>query len=213
MSEPSAGTAAQTIPLNCLEGLPAPPVVIEGWRQLMTFPRPAWEPYWRLLAALLVQPGNATHQTAIAQMCKAHAIAPESMLAALGCGELLLGRAAAANLGQTQFQQDLDRLGGEGDGDLARLFGERYPELKRIVRRQILMDALATHGKVMTGLSWRLDKVEHASQGNHLNTQIVLLTLDYREGRNQGSVTLQLTRDAARMLRRFCDRLDDPAAG
>lgn len=213
MTEPSVETAAGTITLNCLGGRTAPPLVIEGWRQLMAFPRPAWESYLQVLSSVLTQAGNSAHQGLIARVSKAHAISPESMLAALGCGELMLRRAAAADLGATQFRQDLDKLSGGGNGALANCFGARYPELKGAVRNQILMDALATHGKVMTGLSWRLDRVEHASQGNHLNTQIVLLTLDYREGRNQGSVTLQLTRDAARMLRRFCDRLDDPAAG
>lgn len=210
MPDPATDSpASESVTLNCLEGRPAPPVVMEGWKQLMTFPPQAWEAYWRLLLSALTTPENPAHQNLIGIFCKEFKIVPEAMLLSLGCGELLLRQAAVMNLAAVRFEEDLAALTAGGSDQLLRFMAPRYPEANQLLRNQILLDSLATHGKVMTGLNWRLDKVQHSSHGNHLNTDIILLTIDYREGKTQGAVTLQLTRDAARQLRRFCARIDD----
>jgi hypothetical protein len=208
MQEKASNPTDPAVAFNCFGGRPAPTVVAEGWRRLAAFPAPAREPFWLLMTSVLLQPDSATHQKPIALLGRRHGIAPEEMLAAIRCCELLLKQAAALDLSEAQFQQDLASLG--GPADLAGFIQARFAETKQILRRQILLDSLAAHGKVMTDLEWRLDQVLHASKGNHLNTEIVLLTLHYQEGRTPGAVTLQLTREAAQMLRRFCERLDTP---
>ena len=100
--------------LNCLDGRPAPPVVLEGWQQLSAFPRSAWEPFWRLLAPVRMNPGHAANREMIRQFCTAHDISPDGLLAAMGCCELLLIKAAALDLAQDRFQQDLGALTGDG---------------------------------------------------------------------------------------------------
>jgi hypothetical protein len=208
MQERASSTTEPSIAFNCFGGQTAPSIVVEGWRRLAAFPAASREPFWLLLATVLLQPGSPTHQNLIAMLGKQYNIAPEAMLAAIRCCELLLRQAAALDLKETQFQQDLESLG--GPEDLTRFIQARFPETRQLLRRKILMDSLAAHGKVMTDLEWRLDNLLHSSKGNHLATEIVLLTLHYQEGRTSGAVTLQLTREAAQMLRRFCDRLDDP---
>lgn len=208
MQERAANTTEPSIVFCCFGGQTAPPVVAEGWRRLAAFPRAAWEPFWLLLAPVLLQPGSPTHPNLLAMFGQQHGIAPDAMLAAIRCCELLLKQAAALDLTETQFQKDLESLG--GPAELTGFIQARFPETKQLLRRQILMDSLAAHGKVMTDLEWRLDNVLHSSKGNRLGAEIVLLTLHYQEGRTSGAVTLQLTREAAQMLRRFCNRLDDP---
>jgi hypothetical protein len=209
MPDRAPNTAEQPISLNCFGGHPPPPLVKEGWRQLAGFPHAAWEPFWLLLAPVLLQPGSPANQSLVAMLCKGHGIQPEAMLEAIASCELLLKQAAAMDLTEDQFRLDLEILGG-GPSELTQFIRPRFPEAKQVLRSQILMDSLAAHGKVMTDLEWRLDQVMHSSKGNHLSTEIVLLTLHYQEGRSPGTVTLQLTQEAARMLRRFCDRLDAP---
>ncbi len=206
-------TSRPEIKLNCLEGRPAPPVIIEGWKQLGAFPRSARESFWLLLAPVLMNPGNATNQELITLFCKESEISPENMLAAMGCCELLLKQAAALDLSEDQFQQDLSTLSADQPNDLVQFVRERFPGAKKGLRQQILMETLATHGKVMTSLEWRLDKIQHCSKGNRLNTDIVLLTMHYQEGQNQDSITLQLTQEAAKKLKGFCDRLDERRKG
>jgi hypothetical protein len=208
MPEKTAATPEPAIALHCFGGQPAPAIVAEGWRRLAAFPAEAREPFWLLLASMLLQPAGPGHQNHIAMLGRQHGIAPDALLAAIRCCERLLRQAAALDLSEAQFRQDLEALG--GPAELAAFILARFPETRHLLRRQILMDSLAAHGKVMTDLEWRLDQVLHSSKGNRLGAEIVLLTLHYQEGRSAGAVTLQLTREAAQLLRRFCDRLDDP---
>ncbi len=204
----SSHASHEPIKLNCLKGQPAPPIVMAGWKRLIRFSEQARKAFWNLLAPVLLMPDQADNQNLITLFCKEHEIAPDAVLAVVGCCEVLLKQAAALDLTVEAFRQDLLSLSDDG-ADLADFVSERYPEAKKELRQKILMASLADHGKVMTDLAWRLDKVQHSSKGNHLNTDIVLLTLHYREGQSPGTITLQLTRETARMLRHFCDRFDD----
>jgi len=195
--------------LNCFEGQPAPPIVTEGWKQLSAFPRQVLEPFWLLLAPAVMNPGNPANQELMALFCKENDISPESMLAAMGCCELLLKQAAALDLPEDLFQQDLETLAGGKTDDLVQFVGKRFPGAMKGLRQQIFMDTLSTHGKVMTSLDWRLDRVQHSSKGNRLNTDIVMLTLHYQDGGKGDKITLQLTQEAAKKLKTFCSRLDE----
>jgi hypothetical protein len=206
MADASSDSAPETILLNCLEGRPAPPTVTEGWRQFGTIPEAAWPHFWLLLAPMLLTPESRSNQELISLFCEEHDVAPQAALAAVGGCELLLRQAAALDLDAAAFEQDLRQLSGGAD-ERTRFVAPRYPEAKKELRKQIFMESLAAHGKVMTGLEWRLDRVQHSSRGNRLDSDIVLLTLNYREGHRQDHVTLQLTREAALSLKAFCDRL------
>lgn len=207
--QPDPEPTKQQTTLNCLEGQPAPPVVIEGWKQLCALPRTCRESFRLLLESVLMNPENATNKELILLFSKEHDVPPESLWSAMGCCELLLKQAAALDLPQDRFRQDIEALTGGSPDDLGQFILTRYPDAIEGLRRQILLESLAGHGKVMTGLQWRLDTLKHSSKGNNLNTDIVLLTLSYREGQNENSITLQLTEDAARQLKKFCDRFTD----
>lgn len=207
--DPDPDTTQQQTTLNCLEGRPVPPVVIEGWKQLCALPRTCRESFWLLLAPVLMNPENATNKELILLFSKEHDVPPESLLSAMGCCELLLKQAAAMDLPEDLFRQDIEALSGGNLDDVGQFILTRYPDAIQGLRRQILLESLAAHGKVMTGLQWRLDTLKHSSKGNNLNTDIVLLTLSYREGQDENSITLQLTEEAARQLKKFCDRFTD----
>ena len=202
-------TSQRKIALNCLDGQPAPPVVIEGWKAFGGFSSAAWESFWFLLAPVLMDPDSTTNQDLMRLFSQEYNVAPDSILAAMGCFELLLKNAAARDLPKERFQQDIEGLAGGSLDESGEFILSRYADAMQGLRRQILLEALAAHGKVMTGLQWRLDTLKHASGGNNLNTDIVLLTLAYREGKHEGSITLQLTEEAARQLKGFCDRFTD----
>jgi hypothetical protein len=205
----SSNTSQQNIVLNCFEGQPAPPIVIEGWKQLNSFPRSSWDAFWLILAPVLLNPENATNPELVRHFARDHDISPDRLMAAMGCCELLLRQAAALDLPEERFQQDLEALGRGGLDPLGQFILSRFPDARKGLRQQILMESLAAHGKVMTGLQWRLDTLRHSSKGNLLNTDVVMLTLSYREGTTENSITLQLTEESARQLTGFCNRFTD----
>jgi len=51
-----------------------------------------------------------------------------------------------------------------------------------------------------------VDNVTASDRGAKLNTTVVLLTLRYRDGNREERITFQLTPDAVRELKLFCDR-------
>jgi len=70
----------------------------------------------------------------------------------------------------------------------------------------IIQESLADHGKVLVGIDWREDNVTASDRGAKLNTTVVLLTLRYRENNRVERITLQLTPEAMKELKLFCDR-------
>ncbi|MEJ2039666.1 MAG: hypothetical protein P8X55_12155 [Desulfosarcinaceae bacterium] len=175
---PEAG--ATPAGLNCFEGQPPPAVVAEGWKQLAAIPKKSWESFWLLLAPVVMNPGSTANKDLVTLFCKEHDIAPESLLVAMGCCELLLKQAAALNLSKEIFRRDLAVLAGDDSDELVHFVVQRFAGAMKGIRRQIFMESLSTHGKVMTGLDWRIDKVKHSSKGNHFDTDIVFLTVHFR---------------------------------
>ncbi len=69
-----------------------------------------------------------------------------------------------------------------------------------------MQGTLADHGKVLTGLSWRVDNVTSSDRGADLASPVVFLTLRYQEGKDSDSVTLQLTPESLQELKAFMER-------
>ena len=181
-------------------------MVTEGWKHLCSFPRRVWEPFWHILPPVLLNPTNAANKELITLFCKEQKVPPESMLAAMGCLELLLKQAAALDLPEEKFQQDLEAIAAGNAEELIQFVRDRFPNAKQGLREKIFQESLAAHGKVMIDLEWRVDKVRHSSRGKNLNAEIVLLTLHYREDRKEDKITMQLSKEAAGKLSAFCDR-------
>src|SRR5262249_49322435 len=76
-----------------------------------------------------------------------------------------------------------------------------YAPAKDQLRREILMAAVADHGKLLVGVSLRLDTIHTSERGARLQMPVAVLTLHYREGAEAGRVTLQMLRDMMDQLR------------
>ena len=57
------------------------------------------------------------------------------------------------------------------------------------------------------GISWRVDRVLASSHGLGLDTNILLMTLQYEQKGRSRDLTLQATDDTLRRLRDFCDHM------
>ena len=103
------------------------------------------------------------------------------------------------------MKQDLIALS-DGDTPLVAEFQKYFMATKQMLRNRLTEITLADHGKLLTGLDWRVDNVTASDRGTQLNATVVYLTLHYREGDNQDRVSLQLTPEYIKHLKAFTDR-------
>ena len=198
----------QSIPLRCCQDTPAPPAVLEGWKCFLRLPKGGVENIWDVLAPALLQPANPNTKTMVEAFCREHAIEEAVLIAALnGCG-FLIERASALDLGIEAFREDIGALS-DGDSGREEVVLARYDAIKARLRKGIIQQSLADHGKVLVGLDWRLDTVSASDRGAQLNTTVVFLTLRYLEGSETQRITLQLTPDALRDLKLFMQRFGE----
>jgi len=191
--------------LHCFHGNPPPAPVVDGWRRFMLFPAAARQNFWRLLGPALLEPADSAHGQRIQAFGQEFALKQEDVVAALRSCDLLMRQACGLDLTAEQLQQDLSRLSA-GPPEAANVLLAQYAAVKSELRKQIVQHTLADHGKLLVGIDWRLDQVTASQRGDQLNTQVIFLTLRYRQAERLERVTFQLTAEAMQHLKRFCDR-------
>lgn len=199
-------TKASETKLNCCRGNPVPSYVVEGWKRFISFPEKARSGFMSLLAPAMMEPSDPENRMRIGTFSNGYGLVEDDVVAAMRSCDFLLRQASILDLDLDAFQQDLAELSG-GDAQAAGPVIANYNAAKADLRQQIIRETLADHGKVLVGLDWRLDNVTASDRGVKLNSDVVFLTLRYREGNKVERITLQLTPDAAKELKLLCERL------
>ena len=168
---------------------------------------PSWTEFWELLETVIRTPGDSGHEERIAHFCEEHDLSKGRVVEAIQTSDTLLRQAAAFNLDNSLFAQDLAILSALHALSLDPLL-PLYDSFKGELRGRILGDTLADHGKVLMGLDWRVDNVVASDRGVDLQGTVLLLTLRYQEGERTDRITLQLTPDALAELKRFAQRIE-----
>jgi hypothetical protein len=198
-------TKTPEIKLNCCQGRPAPVPVVEGWRQFLRFPEQVRKGFWGVLFPALLEPANPSNKQRVESFSREYGLEEEAVVSAMRGCDFLLRQAGALDMDAAAFRQDLAALS-EGDEQGAEVILSQYDGAKADLRKQIIQESLADHGKVLVGIDWRVDNVTASDRGAKLNTTVVLLTLRYRENNRVERITLQLTPEAIRELKLFSDR-------
>jgi hypothetical protein len=198
-------TKPPEIKLNCCQGRPAPVPVVEGWRQFLRFPEQARKGFWGVLFPALLEPANPSNKQRIEAFSQEYSLEEENVLSAMRGCDFLTRQACALDMDTASFRQDLVALS-EGDEQGAEVIVSQYDRTKADLRKAIIQESLADHGKVLVGIDWRVDNVTASDRGAKLDTTVVLLTLRYRDGTRLERITLQLTPEAIRELKSFSDR-------
>jgi len=198
-------TKPPEIKLNCCQGRPAPVPVVEGWRQFLQLPEHARKGFWGVLFPALLEPANPANKQRIESFSQEYSLEEENVLSAMRGCDFLIRQACALDMDTAPFRQDLAALS-EGDEPGAEFILSQYDGAKADLRKFIIQESLADHGKVLVGIDWRVDNVTASDRGAKLNTTVVLLTLRYRENNRVERITLQLTPEAIRELKSFSDR-------
>jgi len=205
MEQESSATRPPEIGLKCCQDRLAPHAVVEGWKQFLGFPEKAMNSFWGILRPALIQPANPSNKQRIESFCNDYGLKEKDVVAALRSCDFLMRQAAALDMDAVPFRQDLAALS-EGDEQGAEVILSQYEEAKADLRKQIIQESLADHGNVLVGIDWRVENVTASDRGTKLNTTVVLLTLRYRDANQTERITLQLTLEAMKELKRFCDR-------
>ncbi|MBE9572864.1 MAG: hypothetical protein IMF11_19745 [Proteobacteria bacterium] len=205
MEQEGNATRPPEIRIKCCQDRPVPQPVVEGWKQFLGFPEKAMNNFWGILRPALMQPANPNNRQRIESFCGDYGLKETDVVTALRSCDFLMRQAAALDMDATPFRQDLAALS-EGNEQGAEIILSQYESAKADLRKVIIQESLADHGKVLVGIDWRVDNVTASDQGANLNTTVVLLTLRYRDANRTERITLQLTPEAIRELKLFSDR-------
>jgi hypothetical protein len=191
--------------LQCLQGAPAPEIVVRGWEAFVAMPQDARDDVVELALRVFYAPEDPRWERERAELARRHSLAPRQIeIAVNGCG-WLVERAAATNLPLQSFRDDVVALCGEAP-DAGQEFIQRYEGIRAELRQLITQRSLTDHGKVLVALEWRVDTVSASHRGAQLDTAVIFLTLRYMEAEEQKRITLQLTQPALHELKTFLDR-------
>ena len=180
---------------------------MDGWERFLDFPPEVRPGFWDLVVTAVIQPADPGNRQRFELFRQRHHLPETEFVAAIQACGLLLRQAVAHDLDKEHFDRDLAALS-EGRVTATTVLPDRYDELKRRVRQQLVAEALADHGKVLVGIDWRVDQVANSNKGARLNATVVLLTFRYRDGDRLNRITFQLTPEALSGLKAFTERID-----
>ncbi|MCC6553786.1 MAG: hypothetical protein HUU18_10985 [Phycisphaerales bacterium] len=193
-------------PLHTLLGAPAPPDVAEDLRRIMDLPPEARRRFWQALGPCLSDPISQGTERLLDELCRALGIADDDLARPIKACRFLLREAARCDLAADLFAADLEALHG-GAAEISEILLAGYERAKAQIRQEILRGSLADHGRVLTGVDWRVDTMDASHRGAGLRAKVAILTFRYQEGDEARRITLQLTPDALSELKGVCERL------
>ena len=99
-----------------------------------------------------------------------HGVEPGDLARAIKAARSLLRGAAKLKLQRDAFQLDLSLLAA-GEGAKAALLGQ-YEEAVIRLRRQAAIDEIANHGKLLTDVDWRVDRIGDTKKAKSLDVDL-----------------------------------------
>lgn len=201
--------------LQCLRGMSAPEDLPADVASLCSLPPPLRERFFDLLAPYLAGVPSDEDQQRLFALCEEHAFDPQRLVGPIRGARFLIQSAARAALDEDAFAKDVARLI-ESDrvvdalSVLVPCFRRAAPEL----RRQIALRTIADHGRLVTDVNWRVDKIVNSEHGDGVNVPVAVLTFRYQEGAKEERITVHLLPEQLGKLKSAClEMLPDRARG
>ena len=200
-------TAARGEPeLASLQGKKAPAGLSRDLSRISVLPAAARQRFWQILPSILEEPIPQSAERTIDDFAKSTGTAKPDLAPALASARFLVRAASLVDATREQLASDVAALT-DGNGEIVALLLAGFDTAKEIVRAKVKLASLASHGKVLEGVDWRIDVVTSSSQGGALNLPVALLTFRYREGDKHDRITLQLTAESVAELRKVCEQI------
>jgi hypothetical protein len=180
--------------LHALDGAAAPPELAADLAGFARLPDPARARLWEVLGPSLVEPPPDALGEVVDAFCASTGADGEALARVVRAARVLLRAAARVDLAKERFADDLAAIAPGPDGP-ARLLLAGWDKAREVLRRELAERAILAHGKVLTGVDWRVDTIGAVKGGPRLGQPVVMLTLTYREGDRTERVTLQALPD------------------
>jgi hypothetical protein len=199
-------SAAEPIRLHCLGGGNTPPDLGADLLRLLRFPSEAQEKLWQVLVPCLAETLSKETEQLLDMFCAAYKVDDDDLALAVKACRFVIRGAARLDLPERALAADLDQLC-PAEPRVKEVVLAGYGPAKDQLRREILAAAVADHGKLLVGVSLRLDTIQASERGARLQTPVALLTLHYREGAGGGRVTFQVLPDMMAELRKTLEQV------
>jgi hypothetical protein len=197
--------------LHCLGQSPVPEPILACWQTFEALSEKARIQIWDVLAPLIVQGLNEEVGKISTNYCQTHKVSPQDLERSVEACHFLLAQAARLDLDEAHFREDLEAVSSEGQPGVQSLM-THFVEMSAFLRKRIIEGSLLDHGKVFSGLDWRIDLMGASDRGLHLDLPMALVTLRYQEGygehNTKGKMSLYLTPEAVHELKQTCERLE-----
>ncbi len=159
-----------------------------------------------LLSMALEEHPPAQLEHAIELFAEDHNIEADALAASLKAHRFVLREAARAEVSVDAYVADLRAVAVEHDVEaadaLVALMQPAFDPAMRKLHHEMVTGAVADHGKVMTGVKWRVDKMVGSDRGTAQEKRVGVLTFQYREGSKAERITLQALPDVLSELHR-----------
>lgn len=193
-------SVAEPIRLHCLGGGQAPPDLGADLLRLVRFPSEALEKLWQVLVPCLAETLLPETEQLLDMFCAAYKVDDDDLAQAVKACRFVIRGAARLDLPEGALAADLEALC-PAEPRVKAIVLAGYAPAKEQLRREILMAAVADHGKLLVGVNVRLDTIQASERGARLQLPVAVLTLHFREGAGAGRVTLQVLPDMMDQLR------------
>jgi hypothetical protein len=198
--------APEPLLLYGLGGGVAPPDLGADLRRLSRLPAEALGKFWQVLAPSLAEKLAPETEQLLDVFCSAYRVDEVELGRAIKACRFLIREAAARDLPVDAMAADLARLC-PGEPLVRDLVLAGYEPAKAHLRREMVKAAVTDHGKLLTGVSWRVDAIQMSERGAKLGVPLAMVTLHYREGADAGRVTLQVLPDMMGELKQMCEKV------
>ncbi len=194
------------VALACLDGGPSPEGLAADVALLRLVEGAARAELVDALAHVLHEPISAAADAALEALAQKRSLDTDLLGRVVRAVRFVLREAARRGLPEQALGADIDALTG-GDPETRAIFVGGYGDALQIVRKEVLIDTIADHGNVLTGVEWRVDTIGRSSRGPSVEGSIAWLTLRYQREGQERSVSLQVVPGVLEELRRAVEAM------
>ncbi len=198
--------------LNCLGKQPAPPALAADMAQAVDLSEGVRDDLWTVLEPHLGTINTPHTAQVVEAFCTRHALDPRAITPVIGACRFLFQRGAERNTAPALLEEDITQLLAREKASSAEAAAvvacvlPCYERAARKLRLRAVHEALTDHGKVVTDVKWRVDNVSHANTGEAIHVPVTMLTLRYREGDQNGQMTVQILPEELKKLHQACEQ-------
>jgi len=174
----------------------------EDLRQLLTLPAAAREQFWVALQAYLRPELDEEAQRAITDYCMKHDVEPAEVAPPVKATRHLFRESIRRNSSKEELSTDVHALVDDDDArDLLALLLPWFEDFRPLMRKEMIRQTIADHGKVVVDTHWRVEHITSSDRGDGLNATVAVMTFNYLDGPEQRRVTLHFLPDQVGALR------------